>query len=654
MSRSDEDRFRIRPGKPKAGQQRFVSKVLTEVSKAGHGPGRAPSRRPGAAFGRGHAAAKFADQRLAPDSRRVTIKARLVVLQKASPRSTMDHLRYIERDGVGRAGETGRAYGPATDEADLPAFEERGRDDRHQFRFIVAPEDASALGDLHRYTRGLMARVEADLGSGLDWVAVDHWDTDNPHTHVVLRGKDDAGRDLVIAGDYIAHGMRHRAAELATEWLGPRTALEIRQAMLREVEQERWTGLDRSLQHQVRDDIIRFDRVATDGPARERQAMLIGRLQHLQRMGLAHEEQSGVWSVRPDAEQILRTMGERGDIVRTMQRAMSGVQRELVVSAAERYSGPVEGRIAGKGLADELTDRAYLVIDGTDGRAHYLRLPAGVDLAQFPIGGIVQARGEVDVRPSDRTIADLAVDGVYRADQHLQALRLQAAAARSTLERSPEDVVAAHVRRLEALRRAGIVERLGDGVWRVPSDLPERGRVHDAQRLGGVAVELRSHLPIERQVRALGATWLDQRLVTPSTGLEARGFGAEVHAAMRQRVDFLVEQGLAERRGQRVVFARNLLATLRDRDVAAAARTIAAETGLAYRPLAQGQRTSGVYRRDIQLASGRFAMLDDGMGFALVPWRPVVERRLGQTVTAVIGSGGVTWEFGRQRGPQVG
>src|SRR4051812_26456876 len=112
MSRGDEDRFSVRPGMPKAGQQRFVSKVLTQLSKAGPGPGRARTQRPGAALGRGHTAARFTGQRLAPDSRRVTIKARLVVLKKASPRSTADHLRYIERDGVGRSGETGRAYGP--------------------------------------------------------------------------------------------------------------------------------------------------------------------------------------------------------------------------------------------------------------------------------------------------------------------------------------------------------------------------------------------------------------------------------------------------------------------------------------------------------------------------------------------------------------
>src|SRR5699024_988631 len=99
-----------------------------------------------------------------------------------------------------------------------------------------------------------MNRMEADLGTGLDWVAVDHWNTDNPHTHLIVRGRDDTGKDLIIAGDYIAEGFRHRASELATEWLGRRTELEIQQAMQREVEQERWTSLDRTLQQGISDD----------------------------------------------------------------------------------------------------------------------------------------------------------------------------------------------------------------------------------------------------------------------------------------------------------------------------------------------------------------------------------------------------------------
>ncbi|MCA8070566.1 relaxase/mobilization nuclease domain-containing protein [Burkholderia vietnamiensis] len=653
MSQRDDDRFRVRPGAPKQRGDAFVNKVLRQANKAGTKLGKAAGKigqRPGSRLGRGYVAARFAGQGLGPTARSVTIKVRLVNLAQAGPRSTAAHLRYIEREGVDRQGGAGRAYGPTTDEADTKAFEERGREDRHQFRFIVSPEDAEQLDDLRTYTRHLMARMEADLGTRLEWVAVDHWNTDNPHTHVVLRGKDDTGKDLIISRDYIAEGMRRRASELATEWLGPRTELEMQRAMQREVDQERWTGLDRTLQREAGDDgLVHVERFAEPRLQRQRQ-VLIGRLQHLQRMGLASEPQPGTWVLHAEAEPTLRAMGERGDIIRTMQRAMSGQQRELAVFQPGEDGRAVTGRVVGKGLADELYDKGYLVVDGTDGKAHYIALPPRSELEQYPTGSVVEVKGAADVRAADRNIAALAVNGLYRTDHHLALAQGQA-----TPDRDPREVVAAHVRRLEALRRAGIVEREAEGIWRVPDDLAERGHQYDAQRLsGGVAVELKSHLPIERQARVIGATWLDQQLIGGGKGLGDLGFGAEVKDALRQRADFLAEQGLAKRRGQRVVLARNLLATLRGREQAQAAKDIAAETGLEHRPVADGQRVAGIYRRSVMLASGRYAMLDDGMGFSLVPWKPVIEQRLGQQLAATVRGGSVSWELGRQRGRSIG
>ncbi|WP_425894545.1 relaxase/mobilization nuclease domain-containing protein [Ralstonia pseudosolanacearum] len=647
----ESDRFRIRPGAPKQRDDAFISKVLRQTNKVGAKLGKTVGKvghRPGARLGRGHVAARFAGTSLTPNARRVTIKARLVNLSKAAPRSTAAHLRYIEREGVDRLGGPGHAYGPTTDVADTAAFEERGREDRHQFRFIVSPEDAEQLDDLRTYTRHLMARMEADLGTRLDWVAVDHWNTDNPHTHVVLRGKDDTGKDLIISRDYIAEGMRHRAAELATEWLGPRTELEIQHAMQREVDQERWTGLDRTLQRVAADGLVRPETLAEPRLQRQRQ-MLIGRLQHLQRMGLATEQQPGIWAIHSDAEPTLRAMGERGDIIRTMQRAMSGKQRELAVFQPGEDGRAIVGRVVGKGLADELHDKGYLIVDGTDGKAHYVALPPRSELEQYPTGAVVEVKGSADVRTADRNIAALAVDGAYRTDHHLAVAQGQA-----TPARDPHEVVAAHVRRLEALRRAGIVEREAEGVWRVPGDLTERGRQYDAQRLGGgVAVELKSHLPIERQTRMIGATWLDQQLIGGGKGLGDLGFGSEVKDALRQRADFLTEQGLAEQRGQRVVLARNLLATLRGRELVQAAKDIAIETGLEHRPITDGHRVAGIYRRSVMLVSGRYAMLDDGMGFSLVPWKPVIEKRLGLQLAATVRGGSVSWEMERPRGPSI-
>ncbi|MBU2567082.1 relaxase/mobilization nuclease and DUF3363 domain-containing protein, partial [Patescibacteria group bacterium] len=580
----------------------------------------------------------LAGSRLGADARRVVIKSRYVVLKKAGAHSVSTHLRYIERDGVTRDGERGQAYGPETDTADLKAFEERGKGDRHQFRFIVSVEDAGELEDLRGYTREFMRRMATDLETRLDWVAVDHWDTDNPHMHIVLRGRATNGQDLVIAPDYMAHGMRTRASELATEWLGPRSELEIRQGLLREVEQERLTSLDRTLLRQASADIVDLTQQPND---RQRQTVLRARLQRLEAMELAGRIDANHWQLSPNMQRTLTTMGERGDILRTMHKALQGQQRECVLGM--ELAAPVIGRIAAKGLADELNDRGYLVIDGIDGRAHYARLPVGADLTALPVGGIAEMKSAGRERSVDRNIAGIVRDGLYRSVDHLVQLRQEGIT-------DPQAGVDAHVRRLEALRRSGIVERMVDGVWRVPPDFLSRTQAHDAQRAADGIIELRSHLPIEQQVRAQGATWLDHQMVSDTRNLSPQGFGAQVRGALQGRRDFLVEQGLAERRGQRVVLARNLLATLRDRELAEVGKVIQHQTGLLHRPLREGERANGIYRRSVQLASGRFAMLDDGMGFSLVPWRPVVEQRLGQQVSAIVRGSSVTWELGRQRG----
>lgn len=644
MTRREDDRFRIRPGPPRSRpgprSQRFVSQVLKEISKTGARRAATTGTRPASTFGRGRVAAGALARHPGVDARRVIIKSRFVVLKHAGAKSVATHLRYIEREGVTRDDQRGQAYSANTDAADPAAFEARSHGDRHQFRFIVSVEDAGELEDLRGYTRELMHRMEIDLESRLDWVAVDHWDTDNPHTHIVLRGRIGHGgqqRDLVIAPDYMAHGMRMRAGEIATEWLGPRTELEIHQSLLREVEHERLTSLDRALRRQATVDVVDL----TEAPGRpQRQTMLRARLQRLEAMALAERIDANRWRLAPGMEQTLSALGERGDILRTMHRALKGERRELVTEGAT--TGPVVGRIAAKGLADELQDRGFLVIDGIDGRAHYVKLPAGADLAQWPVGGIIEAAPPGQPRALDRSIADATQDGLYTTTGHLAQLRRAGA-------RDLDTRLQASMRRLEALRRAGIVQRVTDGVWQVPPDLMQRARQHDAQRAAGTVVELRARLPIEQQVRAIGATWLDRQLLGGETALATQGFGAAAREVMHRRVDFLVEHGLAERHGRRVVLVRNLLATLRNRELASVGKTLENQTGRRYRPVVDGDRVDGIYRGSLQLASGRFAMLDDGMGFSLVPWRPVVERRLGRHVSAVVRGSSPSWELRQRR-----
>jgi type IV secretory pathway VirD2 relaxase len=549
------------------------------------------------------------------------------------------HLRYVAREGVTPQGERGQFYTKDQDRGDVTGFADRCAEDRHQFRFIVSPEDATELGDLTSFTHEVMAQMERDLETPLDWIAANHFDTDNPHVHIVLRGKDSADRDLVIDREYISHGMRSRAAEVATEWLGPKTERDIAQSVRREVGAERWTSLDAELKEIVRDNVVALKSVSIKDTFRTRSALL-GRLSTLERLGLAVKEGVDRWRVSPELEPTLRALGERGDIVKAMHRSLKGERRELSLSVGKE--AVIEGRVIGRGFADELHDRGYLVIDGIDGRAHYVRLGPKVNVHDFHIGSIVQARFAPEPRTADRRIAALTRDGVYRTEDHRPSLKGERSASETA------GILEAHTRRLEALRRGGIVERLSEGVWQIPADVVERGKAYDQAQLKHPTVTLRARLSVKMQSRAIGATWLDEQL---ARGAQPRtvGFGHEVLNALAERETFLLGEGLAQRRAGRLLLARDFLRQLRVREIESVAARIAAETGLTHRPLEEGTSVSGTYRRSLQLVSGRFAMLDDGVGFSLVPWRSVIEQRLGQSLTALSRGDRISWYFGRSR-----
>jgi hypothetical protein len=145
-------------------------------------------------------------------SRIAVIKARVVRHgTKRAPLSA--HLTYLSRDGVTKDGDPARMFGAGSDDVDHTAFAEQCEEDRHHFRFIVSPDDAVELSDIKAFTR--------DLGTRLDWAAIDHWNTEHPHVHVIVRGQTDDNKDLVISRDYIREGMRARAQQLLTLELGP-------------------------------------------------------------------------------------------------------------------------------------------------------------------------------------------------------------------------------------------------------------------------------------------------------------------------------------------------------------------------------------------------------------------------------------------------
>ncbi len=644
--RDDEFAPRLKPPRANgAAPPSFVRQVRTLIHRTGSGAakvGGTKTSRRGPRHGRGRVAARVAGQSFGLRSRRVAVKVRHVKIGGKTS-VTRAHVRYLEREGVGADGEPGRAYGRDADQVDCKAFAERCKDDRHQFRMIVSPEEGAELEDLKAFTRSLMKQMEADLQTRLDWVAVDHWDTGHPHTHLLIRGKDQAGSDLLIDREYLTRGVRMRAAEIATEWLGPRTELEIQADWNRQVTAERWTGIDALLErHAVGGNVDRASLADLDPPTRAR---CLGRLQVLDRMGLTPQVDGDHWQWVPGLRQTLLEMGERGDIIRTLQRA-HGRAGEYQILDPDNLSHAIVGRVAAKGLHKEPSDRGYLLIEAMDGHTHYVPIDAAVPLANFPTGAIVRIAPARE-RTVDLNVAAVAREGIYRTETH----RRQMAAA------NPEGIdsaefIQSHVRRLEALRRAKIVERLEEGVWRVPPDLAARGVQYDRQRSGGAEIRVLTPMSIDRQRTAIGATWLDQQLIANAQP-PATEFGRELAAAMQGRQQVLIDQGLAHRQGAKVLLTSNLLGRLKDKELEATAAGLERSTGLQYRPAGAGVRVTGTYRQSVHLASGKFAVLDDGVGFSLVPWRPVIDKRLGHSLSATIHGSGVSWDIGRSRGLSI-
>jgi hypothetical protein len=185
-----------------------------------------------------------------------------------------------------------------------------------------------------------------------------------------------------------------------------------------------------------------------------------------------------------------------------------------------------------------------------------------------------------------------------------------------------------------------------------PGSIVELRRFEDARGRQRIALAVRSDFDLHAQVKASGATWIDRQLIARDSALLGNsGFGAEVRAAMESRAEHLIEQGLARRQGQQVIYSRNLIDTLRRRELDSVGSKLAADTAMPFRKSAGGEHVVGAYRQRLMLASGRFAMIDDGLGFQLVPWSPSLERNLGKHVSGIIrADGGVDWSFGRQRG----
>ncbi len=553
--------------KPKVGRirattgrksQRYLNRVIRNMKRASQG--RAGGRRSsfsGSRIGSGYSIGTvLATRGFQPGSRRVIVKARFTSFKRGGLGAAKAHLRYIQRDGVTLEGERGALYGADDDKIDGKAFLERSEGDPHQFRIIVAAEDGAELEDLKPFIRDLMSQAEKDLGTKLDWAAVDHFNTGHPHSHIVIRGKDDKGNDLIIARDYISRGLRERACDLATLELGSESEDSLHKKFALEVQAERFTRIDRSILRDADQGILAITSQA--GQDKRHHAHRMGRLQKLKSMGLADELKPGVWKVADRTEKVLRQLGERGDIMKTMHRVLkqAGIDRgatDYAVFDANNSDSKITGKIVGIGLSNELQDQHYVVVDGTDGKLHYAEIGR---LSRYD-------------PPSKDVVATLR-----GSDQSNQ------------------------------------------------------------QSYGGqitARMFIESHVPFQELASADGATWLDRKLLSKEQ-LEFRnkGFGAEANRALRIRQRWLVQEGLMSEQGGQLVAQRRMLSALTKRDVINAGKNLASKLHLNHVRHSELAASDANITRSVRLASGRFAMMQKGKEFALVPWKQALQIRKGK------------------------
>jgi hypothetical protein len=410
---------------------------------------------------------------------------------------------------------------------------------------------------------------------------------------------------------------RWRAQELATEELGPRHEFEIRRAYVKEIDQERFTSLDRELERRAKDGLVDARSPAPRrGPMDD--SMLLARLEQLEGLGLAERVGPVSWKLAEGWKDRLRELGNRGDILKQIHDAIAGdparyhiVRPGQALADEGQDSRVISGRVASKGLSDELKGRFFAIVETPEGAAYHLPLDARGAEAVRP-GDIVSftTKPEATMRPMDRQIADIAraQGGVYVLQDHTNA------------------GAHPHERRLRELARLGLATPYAPGRWKVSPNLLQE--LEQRRRAASARHRLLLHkqpLSLESQIRHPGTVWLD-RVKTES--LAPYGFGAELRRALEQRCDALRQLGVQPGDPDRI-------AKLRELEQRAVGREIAARSGQVFLPSAP-ESFRGRIRVANASADGRpYVVVSDGSRFVVLRATAWLRAANGKTVTVV-------------------
>jgi type IV secretory pathway VirD2 relaxase len=569
-------------------------------------------------------------------SQKVIVKARAVEVRQPAE-CLQSHLRYLGRGGVSASSDSGLFYGDCG-EVDRRKFVSRAEGDYRHIRLVVSIEQAVRIPDLQPIIRELMRQMTRDVQANVDWMAVDHYNTAHPHSHIVLRVRDASGRHQWVPPVYLKVGLRMRVRAIVTRDLGPNEPHQL----VKPSGMMSYHGplaIDRLIGKEVADGRPTPNEIASQNL--EERCLLKGRLRALERLGIVQERTPGTFRCDPLGQETLRRLEERDRLYTSMARELrqAGVIKvpsHLALFRCDSEQKPIIGRILTTKERHGRQDS--LLVEGADGRAHHVsvgRLASqDVPLAQ---GMIIRVTPRIpDEQSVDRAIAAVASGnhGLYSRDRHAEA------DATATLGR-----IGKYERRLLDLAGAGIIPHAVSGVWCIGKDFLDHAK-NASTRIPKVSIRVLSFEPLENLVTWRGATWLDclglDRLAVDRWRLErarslSSGFLGEVSQCLGPRIEFLSAQGLVK--GEAV--PADLYAKLRQQEIGRHCRQLCErlDRGFFRAPTACAFR--GKYRGMIALASERLAVVERRNDFTLIPWCRAIESARGRAVTITMGRDGV-------------
>jgi type IV secretory pathway VirD2 relaxase len=565
----------------------------------------------------------------------VVVKAHVSRHQPGKARGSLSrHVSYLGRESASLDGKHGVFYDAMQDKVKGRQEALSWVQDRHHFRLIVSPEHGADIPDLKDYVRQVMRRVERDLDTKLTWIAVNHHNTDNPHTHVLLRGKQADGSDLVIPRQYISYGIRERASEVATELLGVRSAQGAQVARLKEVQAERFTALDRMIERHLEGgkiDVSPSRQIGFDAGDRQ---LAVGRLQFLEQLELAHKGRGTSWQVDDNFKQALRDLGNRNDIISQLYSHLGHeAGRVNPMNARGEASPPVAGVVIAKGSVDEIGEDRFIVLRDADGQAHYGRVRDGDAYRDLKIGSLAEL-GDGAERKRQLThqiVAVAAANGAtYSAELHEVHLR---AAEPNITEREVVSTI-----RSAAVRLAFVAGAEGSGVRTLEEGkyaVNANAFAHFSLR-GGSRTDVRviAMYPLAEQIEAHAVTWLDRQAFGPHPEVRLRD-NSMVMEAMQQRCDWLVRHGYARSTGdgQRVELLPTALEALANKERSDLGERLAKKHNKPVTELPQGGTVDGKFVGVETLQSGKLAVVVAEESVYVSPVRKSPEIASGGEVT---------------------